>query len=95
MSAEKWIEAAVRSYFDAPASRIKWDELTPLGRRHATEAFAFQLRHFLPAAEADGVVFVRVPDAKRGDDDLSAYQQGLEVGWNNCRAAVLAGKVAP
>lgn len=40
-----------------------------------------------------GWVVAKVPEPKRGDDDLSAYQQGVEVGWNNCAAAVRASAV--
>jgi|GEM_PF-6615202 len=43
--------------------------------------------------DAGGLVLREVPGNKRGDDDLSAYQQGVEVGWNNALAAVRASAV--
>ena len=46
----------------------------------------------IAALRAEGWSVVKVPDAKRGDDDLSAYSQGREAGWNACRAAVLASQ---
>lgn len=92
MTADKWIEAGARALCEArtgPGSWIRANEVQ-------TRALMFEahacLRAFLAAAEADGVVVVRVPDATH-EDDLSRYRQGLELGWNNCRAAVLAGKV--
>jgi hypothetical protein len=51
------------------------------------------IRAFLAAAEADGVVLVRVPDAMdwcRTDGPAHGMKTK---GWNDCVAAVLAGKV--
>ncbi len=92
---EAMIEAAVSSYFDAPDSRVKWGELTDLGRKHATEAFVFQLRHFLIAAEARGAILTVVPAGEEMPEWLSPGVDwpGWEAGFNACRAAVLAGRV--
>ena len=42
-----------------------------------------------------GLVVAQVPDNKRGDDDLSAYLQGVEVGWNNALTTIRASAVKP
>jgi hypothetical protein len=90
---QRIVEAAVRSYFDAPGSRMKWHELSDLGRKHATEAFEHQFRAAHALAEQEGVIFTRVPGLEEPDPAMSPSIQHWADGYNAHRAATLAGKV--
>ena len=88
MSAEKWIEAGARAI-----ARLYWCE-TPCRQatcsceKDARASFAA----ILAAAEADGVVMTRVPGEARNLFGPPREARHAD-GWNNCRAATLAGKV--
>jgi hypothetical protein len=71
---ERMVETAARVYREAV------DNLNGATDAQIAEAV---IRRALAVAEAEGAGLFVVPAPKRGDDDLSAYLQGVEVGWNN------------
>ena len=78
-------EAMARGIAEAMGHR--WETLSNLGRAGVHDVARAAIR---ACQDAGGLVLRKVPGNKRGDDDLSAYQQGGEVGWNNALAAVRA-----
>lgn len=94
---EKWMDIgakAARALAIPHTNKVEpWAEASSAERMVWLNHADTCIRAFLAAAEADGAVLVRVPeqmDWRKTDGPA----QGMKTkGWNDCCAAVLAGKV--
>ncbi len=84
------IEAGARAMVGGDAT---YDAIPTHWQRECCDFARACLTAALRQMEREGVWCGRVPENKRGDDDLSAYSQGCEVGWNNALAAVHANRI--
>jgi hypothetical protein len=87
---KKWTDTAARAL--AWRSGINFDRLPLESNRELwrTDARAV-IAAFHVDAEKDGAMLTRVPDARV---ICPVVRDPIDVGFNNCRTAVLAGKVA-
>jgi nitrous oxide reductase accessory protein NosL len=87
------VEAGARA--SRSLSDFQWQRTPQELRAMWCNEFRACLSAALAAAEAEGVVLVRVPDAEEEPDWMASTPNGRDWadGHNACRAATLAGKV--
>jgi hypothetical protein len=86
------VEAMARGMWCAVGTRkpCEWATQFATTKKHWRNVACAAIR---AVHERGGLVVARMPENKLGDDDLSAYQQGVEVGWNNALLKVRAAAV--
>jgi hypothetical protein len=93
---DKIVEAGARGVARLRFRFLQWDELGDEVRQMLIAEARACLSAALAAAEAEGVVLCKVPDADTPPEEeygLTEFREGRRVGYNACRAATLAGKV--
>lgn len=96
---EKWVEEGARAACDADRIANGWPPTRTMeefrdcgGYRQYVDCSRVTLAATVAAAEADGVVLVRVPDVKEDRNPQSSAQGWQNAGWNACRAAMMENR---
>jgi hypothetical protein len=90
---DKIVEAAAEALHNAMRPGLPWRRATRLTQRRRRANARATLTAALAVAEAEGVIFTRVPEAQETNHKESLQKTWWKHGINHCRAATLAGKV--